>query len=335
MSAHTLSNATQRKKRLSLLQQSLNKCRLDLSLKKIKTAREVLHFLDVPTVRFPNVALDEPLSINAYNVHIAKPLEDSLREILTKEREEDERRIQAVVDGRTSSTDDSASILPPSGSTNDEQGRGQGRVKDSHLPPLYAKYPVTLYYHQILATRELKQKLLIEDKRAALLQAGVGTGKTFIYGAFLAELWRSGYFEGKTFSPWPALVITKASIVEQTKRVLENFFGLCPVRQFKVMNFDALRSGKGLDSVIEKKKVVVNGEQVYQYLWKPFLHPLCVVVDECQSAKNEDSTQSQIIQNLSEISDKNVKIIFSSATPFTRVFEAKYLAINLGMQYKL
>lgn len=332
MSTHTLSNATQRKKRLSLLQQSLNKCRLDLSLKKLKTAREVLHFLDVSSVRFPNIALDEPLSINAYNVHIAKPLEDSLRETLTKEREEDERRIQAVVDGRTSKSGVITSILPPSSSTNNEQGLGQ--IEDS-LPLLTASYPVTLYRHQIKATRELKQKLLVEGKRAALLQAGVGTGKTFIYGAFLAELWQTGYFEGKTFSPWPALVITKASIVEQTKRVLENFFGLCPVRQFKVMNYDALRSGKGLDSVMEKKKVVINGEQVIQYMWKPFLHPLAVIVDECQSAKNEDSTQSQIIQNLSDVADKNVKIVFSSATPFTRVFEAKYLAVNLGMQYTL
>jgi hypothetical protein len=325
--SHSLSGATQRKKRLALLQQSLNKCRLDLSLKKIKTAREVLSFLDVPTVRFPSLALDEPLTINAYNVHIAQPLENTLREILKKEAD-DERGIKVLVDSGSSKPSDSPSILSPTSSTEDEPRR-------VGLPNLIATYPVTLYRHQILAAQELKQKLLVENKRAALLQAGVGTGKTFIYGAFLAELWQTGYFEGKTFSPWPALIITKASIVEQTKRVLENFFGLCPIRQFKVMNFDALRSGKGLDSVIEKKKEVINGEQVMQYKWKPFLNPLCLIVDECQSAKNEDSTQSQIIQNVSDITDKNIKIIFSSATPFTRVFEAKYLAVNLGMHYQL
>lgn len=339
--SHSLSSSTQRKKRLKTLQESLNRCRLDLALKKIKTAREVLSFLGVPHERFPSIALDEPLTINGYTQHIAFPLEDSLREKLKKEADDERNNnspdsiVSGSVNTNTGSTllrepgvDESKSHTPPSPeliAPPDQAG----------LPELEAKYPVTLFKFQTKAVRELKHKLLVREHRAALLQAGVGTGKTFIYGALLAELWQTGYFEGKTFSPWPALVITKASIIEQTRRVLETHFKLCPKRQFRVLNYDALRSGKGLDTVMELKKEVINGEPVKAYKWKKFLHPLVVIIDECQSAKNEESTQSQIIQNLSEVDDPNLKIVFSSATPFTRVSEAKYFCVNLKMQYTL
>lgn len=312
-------------------------------MKKIRTAREVLSFLDVPHERFPSVALDEPLTINGYNIHIAFPLEDTLREKLKKEA--DDERNSNSSDSNRSGSNATPSISLDTEQVNTQADEPSNKLtpyvepiappEQANLPELEAKYPVTLFRHQVKAARELKHKLLVENKRAALLQAGVGTGKTFIYGALLAELWQTGWMTGKTFSPWPALVITKASIVEQTRRVLETHFQLCPMRQFKVLNYDALRSGKGLDTVMEVRKEVVNGEPVKTYKWKKFLHPLVVIVDESQSAKNEDSTQSQIIQNLAEVEDPNLKIIFSSATPFTRVSEAKYFCINLKMHYEL
>jgi hypothetical protein len=281
----------------------------------------VLNFLSVPHERFPALALDEPLTISAYNVHIANPLEESFREVLRKEVLDEQAIVASPKQIEIPKNDNLPAIVES--------------VVPKTSTDLIAKYPVTLYRHQIKATKELKHKLLVENKRALLLPAGVGTGKTFIYGALLAELWQSGWFEGRTYSPWPALIITKASIVKQTRRVLENHFKLCPVKQFRVINFDALRSAKGMETVIEKVKKVVNGEQVIEYKWRKFLHPLFVVIDECQSAKNEDSTQSQIIQNLADIEDPNVKMVFSSATPWTRVCEAKYFCVNLGMQYKL
>lgn len=345
----SLASSTLRKKRLKLLETSINKCRLDLSLKKKKTAREVLSYLGVPHERFPSLALDEQLTIGAYNQHIAFPLDLSLREVLKKEAE-DERLANS--NRNTDSVNISSNI---DSSNHDKKENGQGRRVDENLPTslpivdsigpiapacakeieLKASYPISLYYHQVTAVKEAYWKLIQENKRAILLQAGVGTGKTFIYGALLAELWQTGFFEGKTFSPWPALVITKASIITQTERVLEKHFKLCPKRQFKVLNYDALRSGRGLDSVMEKKKEVVNGEIVTAYKWKKYLHPLVVIVDECQNAKNEDSTQSQIIQNLADIQEDNLKIVFSSATPWTRVCEAKYFCVNLGMEYKI
>lgn len=337
----SLAASTMRKKRLKLLETSINKCRLDISLKKVKTAREVLSYLGVPHERFPSLALDDTLTINGYNQHIAFPLMDTLREVLKKEAD-DERNSHS---GNLPVPSNPASSNPVVKELTPHEPHTNSSPNPTLIEPpislnaksveLRAQYPVSLYYHQVAAVKELWHKLIHEQKRALLLQAGVGTGKTFIYGALLAELWQTGFFEGKTFSPWPALVITKASIIKQTERVLEKHFKLCPVRQFKVMNYDALRSGKGLDSVMEKKKEVVNGELVIQYKWKKYLHPLVVIVDESQNAKNEDSTQSQIIQNLADIHDPNLKIVFSSATPWTRVCEAKYFCVNLQMNYKI
>lgn len=337
--SHSLSLATQRKKRLKALQESINRCRLDLSMKKIKTAREVLSFLDVPHERFPSLALDDPLTINAYNIHIAFPLEDSLRAKLKKEADDERNSLDIVSSGSDVHHSNTSSSVDKQGLKNDHKTPSNPEPIDAPvqvgLPPLEAKYPVTLFHFQVKAVQNLKNNLLKKNHRADLLQAGVGTGKTFIYGAFLAELWQTGWFEGKTFSPWPALIITKASIITQTQRVLQHHFQLCPVRQFRVTNYDSLRSGKGLDTVMELKKEVVNGEPVKTFKWKKFLHPLVVIIDECQSAKNEESTQSQIIQNLSDIDDPNLKLVFSSATPFTRVSEAKYFCVNLKMQYQL
>jgi len=341
----TLSNSTQRKKRLKLLETSLNKCRLDLSLKKIKTAREVLHFLGHLSTRFQGLDLDGPLTISAYNKFIAEPLENELREELRKEAEH-ERNHNSVnssslaVKPTSPSSSNELQIVkdePEHKAANDSNTARIDPPDDARLEEIefISKQSCTLYKFQEKAAKTAYKKLILNNQRANLLQAGVGVGKTFIYGKFLRELWSRNWFEGKTFSPWPVLIVTKASIVTQTERVLENHFQLVPIRQFKVLNYDALRSGKGLDTFIELKKTVVNGEPVKMYKWKQFIHPLVFIIDECQSAKNEDSIQSQLIQNISEIQDPNVKILFSSATPFTRVSEAKYLCVNLGMEYKL
>ena len=341
-----LSNSTQRKKRLKLLETSLNKCRLDLSLKKLKTAREVLHFLGHLSSRFPDLDLDSPLTISAYNKFIAEPLENELREELRKEAD-NERNHHTRSDSGSSppaSSNHELQIIPPTKKDEPEHKTTNASSIVSIDPPddarieeveFISKQSCTLYKFQERAAKTAFKKLILENQRANLLQAGVGVGKTFIYGKFLRELWSRNWFEGKTFSPWPALIVTKASIVTQTERVLENHFQLTPIRQFKVLNYDALRSGKGLDTFIELKKTVVNGEPCKVYRWKQFIHPIVFIIDECQSAKNEDSIQSQLIQNISEIQDPNVKILFSSATPFTRVSEAKYLCVNLGMEYKL
>ena len=86
------------------------------------------------------------------------------------------------------------------------------------------------------------------------------------------------------------------------------------------------------------------------------IHPCVIVWDECQGLKNEGSTQTQIARAYSEIPDKEITMdqlgkhptwtkdlaiplpdnkfrapntwqLFSSATPFTTVAEAKTYAL--------
>lgn len=202
------------------------------------------------------------------------------------------------------------------------------------LPPRNPLQKAELYPAQIKAAKDLAYKLCIEDRRGVLLRASVGVGKTYMYGQLLRWLWDKDFFS-MCISPWPSLIITKASIVEQTRRVMVNEFGLDGIRQISVINYDALRSTKGLETMIEMRHEVIGGERYEVFKWRPFLHPRLVIIDESQSAKNEDSQQAKIITALSEIYAAPIKIVFSSATPFTRVSESKYMCINSGIPYRV
>jgi Type III restriction enzyme, res subunit len=319
-----LAGSTQRKRRLKILVDSLNKCRLDLSLHKISTLEEVLKFLGVPgPSESSKLNPGDKLSIQQYNECVAFPLENQLRKTLSQEADVE----------RSPNTNLAVDVVPKTLEVVDKIPE----CKTESLPYNFiSKHPCTLFKHQTKAAAEILDKFLVRNKRAVLLQAGVGTGKTFIYGKVLAELWAMDYFsKNYCFSPWPALIITKASIVKQTERVLENAFGLEPVRQFYVMNYDGLRSSKGLDRMMDVKVEHKDGVRVKRISWKFGLHPKVIIVDECQSAKNENSQQSQVVQAIATIPDPSVKVIFSSATAFTRVSEAKYLCVNLGHQYSL
>ncbi len=57
-----------------------------------------------------------------------------------------------------------------------------------------------------------------------------------------------------------------------------------------------------------------------------------MVWDECQTLKNEDSDQSKRAQAYNNL-DGEYYQIFSSATPFTRVCEAKCFAVSTRLQY--
>lgn len=195
------------------------------------------------------------------------------------------------------------------------------------------------YPFQMKAAKDMAYRLFIEKKRAVMLRASVGTGKTYMFGQFLRWCFDNykEVFAG-CISPWPALITTKATVVEQTRRVMSNEFGLDPFRQVFVMAYDSLRSGKGTDTMIEEEIEVRQGEREVRRRWKQFLRPRILIIDECQAAKNWGSQQSEIVSNLSELKDEAihpVKIVFSSATPFTTITESRYLCINAAIPYRM
>jgi len=228
------------------------------------------------------------------------------------------------------------------------------------IPPLdTSKQEAELRYFQVDAAAHYFKGFVRDNKRAQLLRAGVGVGKTYIIGQLLRWLWDTNFHVGPVHSLFPYMVVTKAPIVTQTERVLRDKFGL-PVGKYVggvlVTNYDQLRASLG-DIMIQWHTQIVNGEEVLFPVWRDTIHPCVIVWDECQSLKNTGSTQTEIARAYSRIADKkleddsllhkhpcwtldhctplpeskwaapNTWQLFSSATPFTTVEEAKTFAL--------
>jgi len=186
------------------------------------------------------------------------------------------------------------------------------------------------YWFQKKAIVELKHKLAIEKKQGIQLISGTGTGKTFIIAELLRQLWDEGFFKACP-SPWPVVWITKAPVVEQTKRVLRDLFGFDTTAELFVIGIDQLRSKFG-KLYVEEKITVVQGEEHITYVWRPLIHPMMIIWDESQAVKNVTSTQSKIAQAYNEIQNIPTYQVFVSATPFTRVCEAKCFCVATRIQ---
>ena len=142
------------------------------------------------------------------------------------------------------------------------------------LPPC-SMQKCFLFPFQERAARQILDNILVHKKRGQLLRAAVGTGKTFIIGAVACRLIERKFTEGKTFSPWAYAYITKASIVEQTERVLAEQFSINIVTDVHVINIEQLRASFG-ELMVSCQTVVEQGEEHIKWTWKNFVHP-CVV----------------------------------------------------------
>lgn len=215
--------------------------------------------------------------------------------------------------------------LPNSQSNNFEEKSSKEKETLLTSPNQIAK----LRKFQSRAAKALLAGILTDKKRAQLLRANAGWGKTFIIGGVLRQLEDSHFIESHNcISPWPIVWITRASVVEQTRRVCEDKFGLDCVNRVIVINIEQLRAKFG-EWMLECKTVVKYGEESIEWTWKPKYHPMIFIIDESHLAKNEYSTQTKIICALAKLDkESEVYIINVSATPFTRVCEAKYFAVN-------
>ena len=181
-----------------------------------------------------------------------------------------------------------------------------------------------LYYFQKKAAAEILTKLVKEKKRAVLLIAATGTGKTFIKAAVDRRLKDMNFHEGKTYGITAYLNITRSSIVEQDRRVFQNQFSILHPSETETINLEQLRARAG-QMWIRCRTIIVDGEEKEIWEWKPLINPCFIMWDECQALKN-DSTQSRIAIAYSKL-DADTAQMFVSATPFGRVSEARAFAI--------
>lgn len=190
-----------------------------------------------------------------------------------------------------------------------------------------------LFAFQERAASALLSNIVKRNYRGQLLRAAVGTGKTFIIGAVIRRLLDMKFTEGKTYSPWPIVYVTKASIIQQTERVLQNHFGIDTVSEVKVINIEQLRATFG-ELMVRWETVVIRGEEHPKWVWRPLVHPLIIFWDESQILKNTGSQQSQIAQGYNEINDPETYQVHFSATPFMRVCEAKCFCVSTRIKTK-
>lgn len=172
----------------------------------------------------------------------------------------------------------------------------------------------------------LANKGKANSKRGMLLLAATGTGKTYMTAAVVRYLYDIGFHEEICFGPVLYLYVTRATIVEQTRRVFENTFGLLVKDGIEILNIEQLRSRAG-GLWIKDEQVVVNGDEVRKWTWRRGMSPCVILWDESQALKNEDSIQHEIGAAYNRIPEGTFQL-FISATPFTRVCEAKCFAAS-------
>lgn len=189
-----------------------------------------------------------------------------------------------------------------------------------------------LFNFQKKATKELLDNLIKSNLRAQLLIAGAGLGKTYIIGALIRRIIDCGFLLGKTSSPWPIVYVTKATVVEQTKRVFRDSFGLTD-DDVLVINIEQMRAKFG-ELFVSEKTVIKQGEEIIKFIWRNNVFPTILLLDECQGVKNIKSIQSQIFQSYNDIDSPHTYQIYFSATPLTKVIEAKCFAVATRMRSK-
>lgn len=215
--------------------------------------------------------------------------------------------------------------------------------------PYYEDLGCNLFHFQKKAVKELLDKYLGFDvsickdvdelkaaweergrkvgKRGALLLSPTGTGKTFMVAALTKYLIYLEFTRDKTIGPTEYLYVTRSSIVTQTQRVFERQFRIGTQEGVEVLNIEKLRSRAG-ELWVNADTIIVNGQEQIKWKWRRGLFPPCLWLDECQSVKNPDSSQAQIIQSYAEIPSDDTITMFISATPFTRVSEMKAFVLN-------
>jgi hypothetical protein len=192
-----------------------------------------------------------------------------------------------------------------------------------------------LFTSQLKATVNAWERLFgSKNYRGVLLSAGTGSGKTWVAGQLIT--WALDIVNGiklsdKTYGPHPVMFITKAPVVDKTKEDLLRAFNINCVTDCKVCSYDSLRSSFGTTLYIQKKIIVESGVQRVKWKWNPGIVPALVICDEIQAAKNESSAQSQITCALGEA--QGIKFVGMSATPFSRVSEAKATILNFHIRY--
>lgn len=189
---------------------------------------------------------------------------------------------------------------------------------------------------QLITAQKIFDNIWYEKYRGQQLIAPPGSGKTYVLGSVIANLIEKGFLHD-CMSPWPVLYVTRASIVDQTKEDLEKEFGLDIYGTVQVINIEALRSSL-VGTLIQEETVVINGEPEIRFIWPNYYKPKLTIYDESQALMRPDSLQSKVANARYENEDKDMWETYevdSSATPWSRLMEAKHFALSTRKEITL
>lgn len=313
------------KQQRSALQVTCNRITSDFSFKKIHTWSDVYKYTAVPVDATPEhlaATLTFP-ELKKYLEGLKQRLEDKLAQPVTTlppspaVQQPTPEPTPSLVPAPTTTTETPLVLHPleiPS-------------VDNDYLLPATTREHKDLirYWFQRKAAKECYDAIVHEDKRALQIIAAAGYGKTFIAGALACRLVDMQFTKGKSYGPVKFLYVTKNSIVEQTKRVFEKMFSLGVKDGFEVINYEQLRSKAG-QLWVREKVLIIGGEEQITWEWRPMMNPVVIFWDENHSLKNYTSTQHKIACQFNEIVTPTYQV-FISATPYTRVSEAKCFAV--------
>lgn len=311
------------KQKRSIINKTCNRLRMDFSFGHIKTWQDIYRITGYDTEYISRTfETEQPkqsvtiADINSWCKKLHDELESSISGVVPYMPAEVPKVVEKIAEPPHFQTAEEVST------PTDESGFNNSNDYGLQPSPHEKAY---LFWFQKKATKELFDKIVVQKKPAVLLLASTGTGKTFITAALDRRLKDINFEKDKTWGTTNYLSITRASVVEQTKRVNKNFFGIKHPVDTEVINIEQLRSRAGQLWIINKT-TIVNGEEVEVWVWKPMINPSVLYLDECQAVKNEGSQQHKILVAYSELRVPTTQV-FISATPFTRVSEAKAFAI--------
>ena len=198
------------------------------------------------------------------------------------------------------------------------------------LEKIVAKFPGVKPFDFQLKLAATVCDSLSSGKKSFLITDQAGYGKTFTTCMAIAKRKEDGVYADKPYL-WPVVVFTPANVITQWKRVIKLFQLEDTIAL--VTNYDQLRASFG-DNFLSYKIEVVHGQEITRVHWSPIICGAIkdIILDECQNVKNEGALKTKIIQELvdyihtqhaKERGADGIQFILLSATPYTRLCEAK------------
>lgn len=192
---------------------------------------------------------------------------------------------------------------------------------------------IKLATHQVEPTNELISCLSdVNNSTGRIVIGPTGCGKTWVMAAAIRQVQHSipSYYlyggntnDDEMFRLHPIMLITPRNCITEQQRVLTR----CSIKDVAVCSIDSLGSSYG-ENYIDWVSRMEKGNLVHTPVWRAESMPRCILLDECQNAKNPRSRRAKILQ---AYVNQGGKLIAVSATPFQKGCETKLLMTACGI----